>query len=69
MLADWENHKIRNWIALILGVFLIAISVNWVYDPAGMVTGGRDRAWNFHQVPVRQISSGGNTGMADKSCV
>lgn len=40
MLADWENHKFRNWIALIFGVLLIAISVNWVYDPAGMVTGG-----------------------------
>ncbi|MDE6875720.1 MAG: YitT family protein [Lachnospiraceae bacterium] len=40
MLADWEGHKIRNWIALVIGVFLIAASVNWVYDPAGMVTGG-----------------------------
>ncbi len=40
MLSDWEGHKIRNWIALVIGVFLIAISVNWVYDPAGMVTGG-----------------------------
>lgn len=39
MLSDWEGHKIRNWIALVIGVFLIAISVNWVYDPAGMVTG------------------------------
>ncbi len=40
MLTDWEGHKIRNWIALVTGVFLLAISVNWVYDPAGMVTGG-----------------------------
>lgn len=40
MLADWEGHKIRNWVALAVGVFLIAIAINWVYDPAGMVTGG-----------------------------
>ena len=40
MLTDWEGHKIRNWIALVTGVFLLAISVNWVYDPAGMVKGG-----------------------------
>lgn len=40
MLADWENHRIRNAITLIIGTLLIALSVNIVYDPAGMVTGG-----------------------------
>lgn len=40
MLSDWEQNKIRNAVALAVGVFLIAMSVNWVYDPAGMVTGG-----------------------------
>lgn len=40
MLSKWETNKLRNWIALTVGVLLIALSVNWVYDPAGMVTGG-----------------------------
>lgn len=40
MLADWEDNRIRNSIALVLGVLLIALSVKLVYDPAGMVTGG-----------------------------
>ncbi len=40
MIADWEKNKLRNWIILILGTFLIAFAVAMVYDTAGMVTGG-----------------------------
>ncbi|MDE7299855.1 MAG: YitT family protein, partial [Lachnospiraceae bacterium] len=40
MLSDWEGNRFRNSIALIVGVLLIALATNWVYDPAGMVTGG-----------------------------
>ncbi|MBQ9119734.1 MAG: YitT family protein [Lachnospiraceae bacterium] len=40
MIADWENNKVRNWIVLIAGTFLIAFAVNVIFDPAGMVTGG-----------------------------
>ncbi len=40
MLSDWEENRFRNSVALVAGVLLIALSTNWVYDPAGMVTGG-----------------------------
>ncbi len=40
MLFDWEQNKFRNFTALVLGVLLVALSINWAFDPAGMVTGG-----------------------------
>lgn len=32
--------KGRDFIYILLGTLLMAISINWVYDPMGMVTGG-----------------------------
>lgn len=32
--------KARDYIYILVGTLLMAISVNWVYDPMGMVTGG-----------------------------
>lgn len=35
-----KKTKLRDALFIILGSLLIALSVNWVYDPMGMVTGG-----------------------------
>lgn len=35
-----KKSKGRDFLYLVIGTLLIAISVNWVYDPMGMVTGG-----------------------------
>lgn len=40
MLADWDENRIRNLTALTLGTLLLALALNWAFDPAGMVTGG-----------------------------
>ncbi len=39
---EWlgKRTKKRDFCFLLLGTLLIAISINWVYDPMGMVTGG-----------------------------
>lgn len=35
-----SKTKVRDTLLIILGTLLIAASVNWVFDPMGMVTGG-----------------------------
>ncbi|MBE5960594.1 MAG: YitT family protein [Lachnospiraceae bacterium] len=35
-----KKTQTRDFLFLIVGTILIALSVNWVYDPMGMVTGG-----------------------------
>ncbi len=39
---EWlgKRTKKRDVCLLLLGTLLIAVSINWVYDPMGMVTGG-----------------------------
>lgn len=36
----FKKTNVRDYIFLVVGTLLISISVNWVYDPMGMVTGG-----------------------------
>lgn len=40
MILNGDKGEWKRMAVLIAGTLLIAISVNWVYDPAGIVTGG-----------------------------
>lgn len=58
---EWlgKRTKKRDVCLLLLGTLLIAVSVNWVYDPMGMVTGGvTGLAIAIKEITFRAVGTG-----------